>query len=121
MSEQHFRAVFLLANMPFTDVFPIQNGYCSRDCCQDRPWFLFRTEHGLIKIGWRKRVIAIDWSDTGLRKVISKDDVTMSTYDIHAWGYGKAVTYLSILNDELLIFRRDELRKQEVIATGGMP
>lgn len=51
----------------------------------ESPWWLAKTDHGLIEIGWRKRVIHIDWSDTGLEsRDLSTDDVTKSNFSIHA-------------------------------------
>ena len=120
-NQAKFEAVFLLAGMTHTDVFPIENGYCGNTCCPDKPWFLFRTEFGLIKIGWRKRVIDIDWSDTPYRGRVTDDDVTHEDNYVHAWGYGHAVTYLSNLQDCLRRKRRDDLRAEEAStkAEGG--
>ena len=61
------------------------------------PWWLVRTSRGLIKIGWRKRVINIDWSDTNLRVIVTPDDVTKSVVMVHAWSEEKAVEYLKAL------------------------
>ena len=81
-------------------VKPIPNGYCSRACCEHLPWFLVTTKIGVIKIGWRKRVINIDWSETEVRKIISDDDVTKDETMIHAWAYEKAAEYLGVLLNE---------------------
>lgn len=79
------------------------------------PWCLARTHLGTIEIGWRKRVIAIDWSDIVARRVKGKqypdrdaisqaldahvlfpgEDVTKDGAHIHAWGNEKAVEYLT--------------------------
>lgn len=63
------------------------------------PWLLVTTTKGHIKIGWRKRVIVIDWSDSDV-KVKAKDlfqgeETTMDGTMIHAWGYDKAKEYLT--------------------------
>lgn len=42
----------------------IPNGYCSRGCCAYYPWFIVTTPVGRIKIGWRKRVIHLEWTDS---------------------------------------------------------
>jgi len=83
----------------------IPNDYYSQDCC---PWFIVTTKIGHIKIGWRRRVINIDWSKTIIKKLanelFSNEDVTKDLYSIHAWGYEKAKEYLDILhkvNNEL--------------------
>ena len=45
----------------------IPNEYCSGGCCSHRPWFLFDTPYGKIKIGWRKRVISISFLEGSKR------------------------------------------------------
>jgi hypothetical protein len=114
MNEDKFRACFMLAAFEYSDVIPVQNGYCSQECCAGKPWFLFRTEFGCIQIGWRKRVIKIDWSDTPFRggREVTNDDVTMDDTYVHAWGYGKAVQYLDTLLQLLRMNRRDQLRAE---------
>lgn len=78
----------------------IPNGYSTQ---YGRPWFVVTTRVGRIKIGWRKRVINIDWSETvGKVKAeeLFKDETTTKgdSYDnyfyIHAWSYEKAKEYL---------------------------
>lgn len=71
-----------------------------------RPWFIVVTPKGPIKIGWRKRVISIEWEKevnpiSGMQ-LFPQEDVTRSTqYDnphyIHAWGYVKCKEYLTKL------------------------
>src|SRR5271154_2744295 len=39
----------------------IPNGYCSRWCCTQKPWYVVTTYKGRITLGWRKRVINIEW------------------------------------------------------------
>lgn len=69
-------------------VQPIPNGYCSRACCEHRPWFKITTRLGVIMIGWRKRVIAIDWTDslvsTEAKTLFPDEDVTKDKRMIHA-------------------------------------
>jgi hypothetical protein len=105
MLETELRALFLLAGIPIVDAWKTENGYhgaVQPDDSAERivyllnhPWWLVMTEIGIVRIGWRKRVIAIDWSSTSLRKEITNDDVTKSDKDVHAWGYSKAVEYLT--------------------------
>lgn len=85
----------------------IPNGYgASPEYCIF-PWFIVTTGIGRIKIGWRKRVIHIDWTDTLQKKkteeLFPNEDVTKnSNYEetryIHAWGYEKAKEYLDIIH-----------------------
>jgi len=81
----------------------IPNGYCNDPCCSRLPWFIVTTPIGHIKIGWRKRVLLIDWTRTNQKKkaeeLFPNEDVTKSgKYEevnyIHAWGYEKAKEYL---------------------------
>lgn len=76
----------------------IHNEY-SHDPCF--PWFLVTTSKGHIKIGWRKRVINIDWSKTKIEEnageLFPNEDVTKGEKYIHAYGYEKAKEYLNVL------------------------
>jgi len=77
----------------------IPNGYCDRYCCKHLPWFIVTTPVGRIKIGWRKRVISIDWTDTRGTKtadeLFSSEDVTKEHRLIHAWDISKAREYIA--------------------------
>jgi hypothetical protein len=79
----------------------VPNGYCNSPCCCNKPWFIITTSIGRIKIGWRKRVISIDWSDSKQKKtaedLFPQENVTKGEHDIHAWGYEKAKEYIQIL------------------------
>lgn len=65
------------------------------------PWFIITTTKGKIKIGWRKRVIQIDWSDSIInqlsKEIFPEEDVTKFDKVIHAWGYEKAKEYIDKL------------------------
>jgi hypothetical protein len=85
-------------------VVEIENGY---DKSIPSPWFKVYTTKGPITIGWRKRVINIDWNESDIKALptdlFPDEDVTMggkfgeSKKDqyIHAWGYEKAKEYLT--------------------------
>ena len=88
--------VFKLANIEVLKYWEIKNEYSG----DKADWLLVKTPLGLIKIGWRKRVVNIDWSDTGI-KYLTKDDVTKDEYFCHAWSYEKAVSYLTKLVREI--------------------
>lgn len=79
----------------------IPNGYCSRYCCKHLPWFMVTTKLGRIKIGWRKRVIEIDWSDSLIpstaNALFPEEDVTKAGKLIHAHGLDKAAEYIKTL------------------------
>jgi len=90
------RAFLALFSAPIY-VEEVPNGYCSRACCEHLPWFVVTTEIGRIKIGWRKRVIEIDWTETAAGKAANlfpDEQVTKGDKMIHAWGYEDAAKYL---------------------------
>jgi hypothetical protein len=84
-------AILTLADIPITNMWELLNGYDRRS---QTPWFLVRTAHGLLELGWRKRVFYIDWSDTAVRTLITAEDVTKSLNMVHAWSVEKAIEYL---------------------------
>lgn len=62
------------------------------------PWFIVTTFRGRIRVGWRKRVIEIDWSDSGVTakaEELIADQVTKDGRLVHAYGYDKAREYIS--------------------------
>lgn len=79
----------------------IPNGYCSDYCCKHLPWFMVTTKAGHIKIGWRKRVIEIEWKKTLINQtaeeLFTEEKVTKQNKLIHAWGYEKAKEYINVL------------------------
>jgi hypothetical protein len=89
----------LFPNPIFVEEIP--NGYCSDYCCKHLPWFIVTTSVGRIKIGWRKRVINIDWSETKGTKtseeLFKDENVTKDTRLIHAWGADDAKGYVEAI------------------------
>jgi hypothetical protein len=79
----------------------IPNGYCNEYCCKHLPWFIVTTTKGRIKIGWRKRVIDINWADSRIQEhadtLFPDEDTTKYHRGIHAWGLDKAKEYINIL------------------------
>lgn len=65
-----------------------------------RPGWLVKTEYGLIEIGWRKRVIHIDWSQTPVRVIVTPDNTTKSHNMVHAWSSADCLRYLSALAEQ---------------------
>ena len=104
-----FKAIFQLAGIKASKWHEIKNQYWPDGPNYDdirTPWYLAQTEHGLIKIGWRKRVIQIDWEDTKVRKIVTNDEVTKDDTSVHAWTYYKAVEYMADWMDELRAINR---------------
>jgi len=71
------------------------------------PWLIVTTEIGHVKIGWRKRVIEIDWSDTDIKSsaedLFPDENVTKIDKMIHAWGYEKATEYIKKLHSSEVV------------------
>ena len=104
MTREHALAFFLLAGIRVDAVDELANGYWPRtpdylELRESSPWWLVTTEYGAIVIGWRKRVIDIDWSRTALREIVTSDDVTKSETHVHAWNAHNALKYLCALKD----------------------
>ena len=91
----------------FLYVDEIPNGYCSRGCCAFYPWFIVTTPKGRIKIGWRKSVIHLEWTDSEIKAdaetIFPKEEAwpgyETTQYDkvIHAHGYEPAKDYITRL------------------------
>jgi hypothetical protein len=113
MNESQMRAIFLLAGIEISSVFQLANEYWPdtpdyADLRRESPWWLVRTAAGLVKIGWRKRVISIEWSDTCVRQVVTQDDVTKDDTMVHAYSYAKAVEYLTTFRRSMEIAMEPE-------------
>ena len=82
----------------------IPNRYCSEWCCSHLPWFLITTKIGVFEIGWRKRVLVVDWSGTVGTKtsqlLFPGQDVTKGDKYIHAWSMELAQQYVNIIMED---------------------
>lgn len=104
MTEAECRALFTLAGFEVLHVKALIDGY-SYDPSDHRyfetlprqVWWFVKTQYGWIEIGWRKRVIQIDWSETGISAEVTTDDVTKHNALVHAWSVEKALEYLRAL------------------------
>lgn len=95
--KQRAELIGLFPSSIFVEEIP--NGYQPSDSYfQHLPWFKVTTIIGRIKIGWRKRVISIDWSETVVKKssfeLFPDEEVTRSAWEIHAWSLLKAKEYI---------------------------
>lgn len=103
--EKILRDIFEKVGFQIIEMTPIENEYGSGDW--RGPWFLINTQFGIFKIGWRKRVIKIDWSNIvntlkiDLLSLFEKENVTQSKDFIHAWSYEKVEEYLKKIFDFL--------------------
>lgn len=81
----------------------LPNGYWSKtDFVQLlSPWLKVTTSIGHIRIGWRKRVIEMDWSETVVKEsaddLFPDENVTKDDKFIHADSYEKATEYIAKL------------------------
>ena len=77
----------------------IRNGYSNRAEQSHLPWFTVTTSIGRIKIGWRKRVVSIDWEDSLCKKdgseLFPDENVTKGGPYIHAWSKEKMIEYVN--------------------------
>lgn len=99
--REEFVAIFRSAGLYPVYSREIPNEYCSKHCCIGKPWFLIFSKLGCIKIGWRKSVINIDWSESDIRtdgeKLFVSETVTKGKSYIHAWSDESAAKYLRML------------------------
>lgn len=101
LDAERVTALFSLAGIPIERMWELTNLYW-RDNGPRGPWFLVKAAGGnLIRIGWRKRVIEIDYESTLFRGLLTSDDVTKTDTLVHAWSQEKALEYLSSLSSQL--------------------
>ncbi len=98
--------LFKSAGFNTIHVKTIDNQYCKDACCYKYPWIIVATKKGSIKLGWRKRVMNLDWSESDIKAIgteLFKDEnTTTGEHYIHCWGKDKAIEYLKKLNSEEL-------------------
>lgn len=94
LERKYFEEIFAEAGFVNVEMVQTENQYCGCEACA--PWFWVQTPIGKILIGWRKRVINIDWSETGksFLRLFGNEEVTKDRDYIHAWGTDKAIEYL---------------------------
>jgi hypothetical protein len=102
MSEDEVRSTFTLAGIEVLNLWKTDNQYQGvsyRTNPDIPPWWLVQTPVGMMILGWRSRVIEMDWENTPIRinqeHPLTKDDVTKTETYIHAYGLPKAVEYLT--------------------------
>lgn len=86
------------------DVQEIANQYWPPHSDYDEvrtPWLRVFTHRGVIVVGWRKRVIEIDWSDSVIerhgRDVVAQQANTHGPTLCHAYGWTEAAECLQRL------------------------
>ena len=108
MKRKEAEALFTLAGIPVLKTKPLPDGYdYDPDDSRyfEKPprcvWWFVKTPKGWIEIGWRKRVISIDWEDTPIRKIVTEDSTTKGETYVHAWDTEAALKYLKELAKEI--------------------
>jgi hypothetical protein len=102
-AQSEFHELFARAGIPVKASHLIPDRYWGPSDPFGKPWMIADTSFGPIRIGWRKRVISIDWELPGSKfkvagdEVVGNDRVTCSAALVHAWGHDKAVEYLQRL------------------------
>lgn len=103
MKQEEAKSLLTLAGFTVEKLWRLENRYWPEHENYDRiryqnPWWLVKTDFGLIEIGWRKRVISISWEEIDFRGIITEDDVTKTETLVHAWSMPSALTYLTSLH-----------------------
>ncbi len=108
MTREEAKSLFTLAGIPVLNIKPLIDGYNygpedSRfyKTLPEKVWWFVKTAAGWVEIGWRRRVISINWSDTPVRKIVTEDNVTKDEEGVHAWDIATALKYLSVIAPEL--------------------
>lgn len=120
-TKSEFAKCFTAAGLGPIFMEPIENRYWPKSYAGSiigEPWYVVTTPIGYIEIGWRKRVINIDWARTTLKALVEEqhrepdrpaegDELfpeirkenypTLGEHYIHAYGYEKATEYLKVL------------------------
>ena len=99
--EKQLRALVLLSGMEYSEVHTLPNGYDSRGG-RDDPWLLFIVKGGTFTLGWRKRVINVEWTVADADPITEEDQkwITHSLRNFHAWGYAQALHFLIRVVDQ---------------------
>jgi hypothetical protein len=67
------------------------------------PWMRVYTSSGVFLVGWRKRVIELNWEDTiftsTAEELFKDENTTKDKKMIHAWGYEELQAYLTRIRD----------------------
>lgn len=101
MTENEAKSLLTVAGFKVGRTWELLNGYWGDNKTRG-PWWLVMTDIGPIRIGWRKRVIEIEWDACSIghlpvRAIVTEDDLTKDETYVHAYSMPKAVEYLASL------------------------
>ena len=96
------KKIFDAAGLTEAQFKEMPNRYCGPLCCPHKVWLTVATRFGEFVIGWRKRVINIEWGVTSIRvpesifeKMLSNMNITHDETFVHAYSYEDAAQYLT--------------------------
>ena len=93
--------LFTDAGFEVVYVKEIDNQYSNDACYYAYPWVVVTTRGGPITLGWRKRVLKLDWAESDItadgRELFKDESTTKDERYVHCWGKDKAVEYLKKL------------------------
>lgn len=111
MTRQEIEACFLLAGIELYAAVPSVNPYPGSQTIRGPVWTC-DTSFGRLVVGWRKRVVEIDWSDigrfpdiipdspqNGYRRYLHYDDVDQGPTYIHAYSLPNVARYLATFRE----------------------
>jgi len=98
-----FEEAFLKAGFPPVKFGLRRNEYWGQDDITG-PWVDTYTDIGKIRVGWRKRVVEVKFSDETEIYIpeIIEDDVSKGDRLFHAWSIDKLAEYLKLCREHLL-------------------
>lgn len=104
-TKAEFQKAFDDAGFDVIFMEAIPNEYCGEGSAEALcdPWYIVTTRIGHIKVGWRRRVIVLDWQRTTINnteELFPDENVTQVPSAIHAYGYEKLTSYLKKLKTE---------------------
>jgi len=109
-----YRALMMLTGFDYTSEHKLVNGYVSDrgtgNPQYSQPWMMFMTTWGPVVVGWRKRVINIEWHDSKYPSLVVEPPDLYITHGpgyIHCYGYGEALAALERL--KFMFGRKDYL------------
>jgi len=78
INEEFVKNSFAAAGFKVSKVYILENKYwplndAYLEIRSKNPWFLLKTQFGLIEVGKRKRVIHLDWSDINNKQITPKE------------------------------------------------
>lgn len=101
LTEEQAKVIFELCGFEIKRIYALQNRYRPTDT--EHPWWLMATDVGNLIIGTRKRVIHVEWYETGVDLIVTEDEVTKDMGCVHAYSVSKLVEYLTALRQGMNI------------------